>query len=137
MLAVLQRVDPSFRIRPDQRYTAVNARAFEVDIIRREAVADDPHPIRLSDQEDDFWVVQARRADDLQQAPGFSEIVVAISGRMARLSTLHPASFADFKRWMAEQPDRDPIKRRRDRLQAEVVSDLLANRLPHLDLPVS
>lgn len=132
MLAVLQKVDKTFVLKSDQKYTAVNSRAFEVDIIRREAVGDDPHPIRLSDDEDDFWVVQARRAGDLLNAPSFSEVVVAQSGQMARLTTIQPAAFAEFKRWMAQQPDRDPLKRRRDVLQAEAVEWLLSERLPHL-----
>lgn len=132
MLAVLQRVDKTFALRPDQRYTAVNSRAFEVDILRREAVDGDPHPIRLSDDEDDFWVVQARRAGDLMNAPSFSEIVVSQTGRMARMTTIHPATFVEFKRWMAALPDRDPIKRRRDLLQAEAVEWLLDEHLLHL-----
>lgn len=132
MLAVLRKVDKTFELKPDQKYTAVNSRAFEVDIIRRETVGDDPHPIRLSDDEDDFWVVQARRAGDLLNAPSFSEVVVAQSGQMARLTTIHPATFAEFKRWMAQQPDRDSLKRRRDVLQAEAVEWLLSERLPHL-----
>ena len=37
-----------------QKYTAVNKDGFEVDIIRREQVADDPHPVRLSDDEEDL-----------------------------------------------------------------------------------
>lgn len=137
MLSVLQRVDKTFTLRPEQRYAAVNSRSFEVDIIRREAVEDDPHPIRLSDDEDDFWVVQARRAGDLLNAPGFDEIVVAQNGRMARMTTIHPAAFAGFKRWMATQPDRDPLKRRRDLLQAEAVEWMLAEYLPHLQTPAA
>jgi hypothetical protein len=41
MLAVLQKVDKSFALRPDQKYTAANDKGFEVDIIRREAVRGD------------------------------------------------------------------------------------------------
>jgi hypothetical protein len=132
MLAVLQKVDKTFEIKPDQRYTAVNSKGFEVDIIRREAVAGDPHPVRMSGDEDDFWVVQAKRAGDLLNAPSFSEIVVSQTGQMARLTTIHPAAFAEFKRWMAQQSDRDPLKRRRDLLQAETVEWLLSDRLAHL-----
>ena len=36
-----------------------------------------------------------------------------------------PATFVAFKRWMAEQADRDPLKRRRDVLQADAVQELL------------
>ena len=39
------------------KYTAVNKDGFEVDIIRSERMDDDPHPIQMSDEDDDFWVV--------------------------------------------------------------------------------
>lgn len=132
MLAALQKVDRTFEINEDQKYTAINKDGFEVDIIRRIAKEDDPHPIRLSDAEDDFWVVQAKRADELVNAPEFSEIVVAENGSLARMTTIHPAVFVRFKRWMAKEPDRDPLKRRRDALQADAVEWALHERLPHL-----
>jgi hypothetical protein len=132
MLAALQKVDKSFQIIEDQKYTAINQDGFEVDIIRRVATPEDPHPIRLSDAEDDFWVVQAKRADELMNAPEFTEMVVAENGAMARLTTVHPSVFVTFKRWMSKEPDRDPLKRRRDALQADAVEWALNERLPHL-----
>lgn len=56
--AALKKVDPTFRMRQGQKYTAVNKDGFEVDIIRRERTDDDPHPIKLSD------------ADELLGSPG-------------------------------------------------------------------
>lgn len=132
MLAALQKVDKSFQIIEDQKYTAINQDGFEVDIIRRVATPEDPHPIRLSDAEDDFWVVQAKRADELMNAPEFTEMVVAENGAMARLTTVHPSVFITFKRWMSKEPDRDPLKRRRDAMQADAVEWALNERLPHL-----
>jgi hypothetical protein len=130
MLGVLQKVDPSFRMRQSQKYTAVNKDGFEVDIIRREQTENDPHPIKLSNDDDDFWVVQARRANVLLDSPGFSAVIVATNGTMARMNTVHPATFVAFKRWMAGQADRDPLKRRRDLLQAGAVQELLERYLP-------
>ena len=132
MLAALQKVDKSFQVIEDQKYTAINKDGFEVDIIRRIATDDDPHPIRLSDSDDDFWVVQAKRASDLINAPEFSAVVVAENGTMARMTTIHPAIFVSFKRWMGNQNDRDPLKRRRDVMQADAVEWMLNERLPHL-----
>jgi len=136
MLGVLKKVDSTFRIRKmtskSQKYTAVNKDGFEVDIIRRERAGDDPHPIKLSDEDDDFWVVQARRANVLLDSPGFSAVIVATNGTMARMNTVHPATFVAFKRWMANQPDRDTLKRRRDVLQAEAVQELLDKYLPQV-----
>ena len=132
MLEVIRKVDKSFQIAGDQKYTATNDSGFQVDILRREATEGDPHPIRMSEHDDDFWVVQARRAGDLMNAASFSEVVVGASGIMARMNTLHPLAFAEFKRWMSEQADRDPRKRRRDLLQAEAVEALVRERLPQL-----
>jgi hypothetical protein len=138
MLAVLQKVDKSFQVIEEQKYTAINKEGFEVDIIRRMAIDDDPHPhphphpIRLSDADDDFWVVQAKRAADLLNAEEFSEMVVADNGSMARMTMIHPGAFVAFKRWMCKEPDRDPLKRRRDALQADAVEWILHERLPHL-----
>jgi hypothetical protein len=130
MLGVLKKVDSSFRIRRGQKYTAVNKDGFEVDIIRREQTDADPHPIKLSDADEDFWVAQARRASVLLDSPRFSAVIVATNGTMARMHTVHPATFVAFKRWLAGQPDRDPLKRRRDVLQADAVQVLLEQYLP-------
>ena len=132
MLGVLKKVDSTFRIRKSQKYTAVNKDGFEVDIIRRERAGDDPHPVKLSDEDEDFWVVQARRANVLLDSPGFSAVIVATNGTMARMNTVHPATFVAFKRWMASQPDREALKRRRDVLQADAVQTLLDKYLPQV-----
>lgn len=132
MLGVLKKVDSTFRIRQSRKYTAVNKDGFEVDIIRRERAGDDPHPIKLSDEDEDFWVVQARRANVLLDSPGFSAVIVATNGTMARMNTVHPATFVAFKRWMANQTGREALKRRRDALQADVVQTLLDKYLPQV-----
>ena len=106
MLGVLKKVDSTFRIRQSQKYTAVNQDGFEVDIIRR--------------------------ANVLLDAPGFSAVIVATNGTMARMDTVHPATFVAFKRWMADQTGREALKRRRDALQADAVQTLMDTYLPHL-----
>lgn len=129
-LGLLKKVDPTFELRQDQRHTAVNSKGFEVDIIRREAKDDDPHPLKLTDEDEDFYVVQARRAGILLDGARFSSMVVSTSGHMARINTISPAAFAKFKRWLAAQPDREAQKRRRDILQAELVEELIREYLP-------
>ena len=124
MIGVLRQVDKTFVLRDDQRYTAVNGDGFEVDIIRREQTGDDPRPLRLSEEEDDFWVAQAPRAKELVDAPAFSSIVVASNGAMARMNTIEPGVFVHSKRWMSEIKTREAIKRRRDALQADVVEEI-------------
>ena len=130
ILSILRKVDSSFRIKGAQSYSAVNDSGFAVDILRCEVEEDDPHPMKLNDAEDEFWVVPARHANKLINAPLFSAVVVSAAGHMARMNTIHPSVFMDFKRWLAVQASREPIKRSRDLLQATVVEQLLQQYLP-------
>lgn len=130
IIAILRKVDDSFRIKEGERYSAVNDSGFAVDILRREVEEDDPHPLKLSDAEDEFWVVQARNAKKLLQAPRFSAVVMSASGHMARMNTIHPKVFTSFKRWLAKQESREPVKRSRDVLQAKLVTQLVQEYLP-------
>lgn len=132
MLALLRKVDKTFSLVAGQLYTAINSQGFEVDILRREQQEQDPHPAHLSDAEEDFWVVQARNAEQLVSAPRYSAIVVATNGQMARMNTVHPLAFVRFKHWLAGRPDRDPLKVSRDTLQADTVEQLVHEYLPHL-----
>ena len=126
MLHVLQRADPTFQRKEGQNETAINARGFEVDFLRRQPEGDDPHPFRFSDDEDDLWPVQAVRASVLTNAPRFDHVVVSSTGRMALMRTIGPAAFVEFKRWMAKKAPRRPeLKRRRDLRQAGIVQKLL------------
>lgn len=128
-LSVLRKADRSFHVRPGQLYTVVNDAGFEVDVVRRVQAESNPHPLRLSDDEDDLWPTVSTGQD---LAEHFSRMVVATSGAMARMTTVDPRAFVRVKRWLAGRKDRDPLKRRKDRLQAEVVDSLIENYLPQL-----
>ena len=132
MLKLIQKVDPTFKVREDQRYTAVNSKGFEVDIIRREPRDSDPDPLRLTDEDDEFMVIPAKNAGILLDGPRFSAMIVSTTGHMARMNTISPLAFIKFKRWMADRHDRDTMKRQRDLLQANVVEELVDEYLPHL-----
>jgi hypothetical protein len=126
MLSVLQRADASFVRKEGQNETAINAKGFEVDFLRRQPEGDDPHPFRFSDDEGDLWPVQAVRASVLTNAPRFEHVVISATGRMTLMRTIAPESFVEFKRWMAAKaPLRPEPKRRRDLLQADIVQKLL------------
>lgn len=128
MLAVLKRVDPSFRRKSDegQNESAVNDKGFEVDFIRRETEEGDPHPFRFSADEEDLWPVRAQRASLLTQSPVFVHPVISATGKLATMRTVDPRTFVEFKRWMADHAQhREPVKRRRDLHQAQIVQELL------------
>ena len=128
LLSIFQRVDKTFSLRDDQKYTAVNANGFEIDVIRRTAhqrPGSEPHPLRVSDFEDDFWAVQVSSGQALLDGGRFSQTVVAANGSMATLHTPSPENFVRIKTQLSQKPDRDPLKSRKDKLQAQVVQRLL------------
>lgn len=132
LLSTLQKVDPTFDLRDDQLYTAVNAAGFEVDVIRRMAQGDDPHPLQVTASERDFWAVQVGNGAQMASAERFSQMVVSASGHMALMGTLHPAAFGRLKQALSRNPSRDPLKKSRDALQAKAVAELLDEVMAHL-----
>ena len=133
LLDVLRRADASFERKEGQLETAINARGFEVDFMRRQPEDDDPHPFRFSDDEGDLWPVQARRAALLTNTPVFEQVVVGNTGSMAVMRTVDPRTFVEFKRWMSKQRTRPAPRRQRDARQADIVQALLDEALltPH------
>lgn len=136
-LDILRKADKTFQMREGQLYTAVNDKGFEVDVVRRMAGEEDPHPLRLSDHEDDFWAVQIPTGEKLLGARPFEQVIVSSTGSMARMNTVHPLDFARIKQSLGESTRRDPKKAPKDLLQARLVRDLVCEFLPHLqDSPV-
>lgn len=131
LIGVLRKVDPSFEVAEDQLYTARNQDGFEVDIIRRATKDADPHPLRMSDEEDDFWAVQVSMGEKLQSARRMDQVVVATSGEMALMRTVHPLDFARIKLALSQQMGRDPNKRSKDALQVRIVTELVEQYLPY------
>jgi hypothetical protein len=130
MLGVLRRADPSFIRKEGQNETAINSSGFEVDFLRRQPVEDDPHPFRFSSDDEDLWPVQAIRASVLTSAPKFEHVVVSSNGKMALMNTIAPEAFVEFKQWMADKAQyREEMKKRRDRLQAGIVRELMEKGL--------
>jgi hypothetical protein len=134
LIGVLRRADPTFTVKRNQLQTAVNNTGFEIDILRREVTGGDPHPLRMSDEEDDFWAVQASQGEKLASSRPFEHVVIAATGELARMRTLHPLDFVRLKGELARYPKRDPLKARKDLLQADVVQQLWDMHLSHLDM---
>jgi hypothetical protein len=129
-IGALRKADPSFRVMQDQKQTAINDTGFEVDVIRRMAIDGDPHPFRMSDDENDMWAVQVEGANRMLSAHKFSQVVVAETGHMAVMHTMDPPTFVAIKRMISKAPGRDPKKRLKDALQADLVEQLMQTHMP-------
>ena len=134
-IGALQKADSSFRVMPDQKQTAINDAGFEIDVIRRTAKDLDPHPFRMSADENDLWAVQVDGAEKMLSAPRFSQVVVAETGHMAVMNTMNPVTFVAVKRMIAAAVSRDPKKRLKDVLQADLVEGLIKTHMPQFAAP--
>jgi hypothetical protein len=85
----------------------------------------------MSASEDDLWAVQVSSGEKMVAGRKFQQLVVAASGHMAYMQTLHPLDFIRIKTALASNPQRDPLKRSKDKLQAEVAQALWDRYLQH------
>jgi len=120
-IGALQKADSTFRVMLEQKQTAINDSGFEVDVIRRTAKDGDPHPFRMSSDENDLRAVQVKGADRILSSERFSQVVVAETGHMAVMNTMNPITFIALKKMISMSAGRDPKKRLKDALQAELV----------------
>lgn len=130
LVDLLRRADKTFEIKQGDLCTLVNASGFEIDVIRRMATDKDEHPMRATAHEDDIWPVQVATGDKLLGAAPYEQIVVASTGEMARMRTIAPSDYARVKRELGKRKDRDPLKARKDLLQADLVEKLMTEYLP-------
>ena len=103
----------------------VNADGFEIDVVRRAAKDGDPHPLRVSQHDEDFWAVQISTGSPLLDGGHFEQAVIATSGHMAVMRAPTPGSFIRVKEKLAAMRTRDPLKARKDALHAQIVSQLV------------
>lgn len=131
LIQLLRLADRSFR-RTRQSFRAENDEGYLVDLIkpmrnppwrgerRAVGVADD---IQAAEIEGLVW---------LENAPAFEQTVIDERGYPLRSVASDPRVFAIHKHWISTREDRDPLKKERDREQADTVAALVGNYLPNL-----
>jgi hypothetical protein len=68
----------------------------------------------------------------LQNAAPFEAVAIDDTGQPLLMVVPDPRVFAIHKLWLSKRPDRDPLKRPRDRAQAVAVGQMVTQYLPHL-----
>jgi hypothetical protein len=132
LMRILRRVDRSF-VRSSQNFRAVNRDGFLVDLIK--PLRNPPwtsEPAKVGDDPDDLAAVEITGLAWHESAPPFDSTAIDERGEPLRIVTSDPRIFVAHKHWMSKRPDREPVKRLRDREQAGAVAALVAAYLPHL-----
>ncbi len=130
MLGLLRKADRSFVRIGNQRFRAANKDGYMVDLLKPE-----PRPIikrerRRMGGEGDLEAAEIRNLQWLASSPKFRQIVIGEDGYPAAMACPDPRAFALQKFWMSAQPDRNPLKKQRDRNQAIAVAHLVLKYLP-------
>lgn len=134
VLAILRKVDRSFEPAGKNGFRAVNKDGFYVDLIKQTPnppwKSDEPAQIAAGDLTPS-WIQSIKW---LLAAEKFQSVVVGQDGLPAPMVSPDPRAFAVHKRWLSEQPDRDPDKKTRDALQAVATIALVRTKFAHLPL---
>lgn len=125
---MLRAVDATFTVNTERTFQARNAGAYEVEILvapsRADAMArtDRPRPVPLPEQE---WLLHGKPV---------SRVVACRDGSPARIVAPDPRWFALQKLWMADKPQRNALKRPKDRRQGLLLLGAIADAMPHYPL---
>ncbi len=120
----LKSLDDTFVVNQERTFQARNRDAKEIELLvgleRAAAVAGEPmHPVPLPEQD---WLYRGRP---------LRRIVCGLDAGPSPLVVPDPRWFALHKRWLSDKPGRDPLKRPKDRNQAEMVWSAVRQRMPH------
>lgn len=132
LIGLLKSVDKSFEPVGNKRYfRAANKKGFLVDFVT--ATADMRTRSDIQFAADDFIAAEVPNIEWLNNAQKIKEIVIAENGLPVAMTVPDPRAFALHKAWLSTRVDRDPVKKARDREQANVVVKTVLDYLPHLE----
>lgn len=134
LMGVLKSVDKTFEISQTQPFRAINEDGYMVDLIRQTPKPpwkSAPHNLG---EKDAFVATDIANMHWMLSSPRIRQFAVADNGLPFELAVPDPRAFVLFKGWLSQQPDREPVKRKRDAAQARVLARLLLERLPQFPM---
>lgn len=135
LIGLLKQADRTFERASARSLRAVNREGFMVDLLKPlpgDVIRDDSR--KTMGGEEDLFAVETRNLAWLLSAKKFRQTAIGQDGFPVPFVAPDPRLFALHKLWLGEQPDREPVKKRRDRAQGEAVLNLVLERLPQYPL---
>ena len=125
----LRRAERSFQLLPGDDLAAVNKAGFAVRLLRPPTIRSQP---RLQGKAVPGARIPAATGDltALVSSPEFSQVVIGQRGDPVTMVVPDPRALALHKLWLSQQPERDPWRQKRDRLQATALAELILRYLP-------
>lgn len=134
LVGSLHRVDTSFELTAPNSFRAANRDGFMVDLITpsTRTPATRTFRQRLGSDSDDLMAAEIDGLTWLESCPRVETVAIDERGFPLMLVAPDPRAFVCHKLWVAARDDRDPVKRRRDRAQADAVCLMLLKYRPDM-----
>ncbi|MDB5939869.1 MAG: hypothetical protein JWP77_2233 [Polaromonas sp.] len=117
LFSVLKSIDASYKINPRKPYQAQDADGYEVELL----AAPSCHPLP---RDEAFAPMQTLIEQEwLLLGSPLSAVVATERGRACPLTVPDPRFMGLHKLWLADKPERNPVKREKDRRQGDVLLD--------------
>jgi hypothetical protein len=132
LLRLLQKIDHSF-VRSKQTFRAVNDDGYLVDLIK--PLRNPPWAEKgqqMGAHADDLLAAEIEGLAWHESAPSFEAVAIDERGEPCRIVATDPRVWAAHKLWLSKRQDREPVKRKRDEAQAQIVGRLVAQYMPNL-----
>ena len=130
LFSVLRSIDPSYKINPRKPYQALDADGYEVELL----AAPSCHPLPKTEA---FAPMQTLIEQEwLLLGSPVSAVVATERGRACPLTVPDPRFMGLHKLWLADKPERNPVKRDKDRRQGDVLLDAVRHYM-HASHPLN
>jgi len=131
-LALLRSIDKSFYQSPQVPYRFINKDGIWIELIipLSKSTLERKH----NDLFPDVLPLDMKGLQWIENARLFQETIIGLDGRTANITTIHPLEFAIYKNWLGQREDRDFLKHTRDIEQSRLVTEIIRNYMPNIDI---
>ncbi|MEA3372132.1 MAG: GSU2403 family nucleotidyltransferase fold protein [Campylobacterota bacterium] len=129
LLGILLDIDKTFEKDSDVPYRFTNKNDVVVELI---------NPLPINQNETDKFVgvigLELQGIEWVENLRLHKGLVIGDNGKCAFITTVNPLEYAIYKSWLSNQKDRDPIKRDRDLNQSLLVTKLIQEYMPIINI---
>ncbi|RUM70309.1 MAG: hypothetical protein DSZ09_04565 [Sulfurovum sp.] len=131
-LELLQSIDKSFYQSPKVPYRFINKDGIWIELIV-------PFATHTSDSTQSNFLGDVMSLDMegiqwIENARLFKETIIGVNGKSANITTIHPLEYAIYKNWLGQREDRDYLKHTRDIEQSKLITQLIIEYMPNIDI---
>ena len=131
-LELLQSIDKSFYQSPKVPYRFINKDGVWIELIVP-SVGKIPNS-NSSDFFSDVIPLDMEGLQWIENARLFKETIIGLDGKDANITTIHPLEYAIYKNWLGQREDRDFLKHTRDIEQSRLVTKVIKDYMPNIDI---